>query len=321
MDFTSWNQNNDTYLGNTNRSELKHLPPGAYILSYDKQIGLMFNKIDMHYDQLIDLPSPEYDYVMKRVGRFLSDEGKRAFAEYNFIYKWNCLLHGTFGTGKTCIVNRVAEKVVANGGIVLFSPDPRLLQPAFKILDDIQPDRTTMVIFEEFETLLEKFEGALLSLLDGEVQKKNIIYMATTNHFEKIPARLKRPGRFPTILEVKFPNAAARTQYLTMKLKPHDQHEIPNWVKATNGLSIDELKETVQSVKCYMNTLDESVKRILGTRKLAREAEQLAKNGEEYVYHTDEVLDECEEQEAELDVSGGDEYLAKSEASCERSGG
>lgn len=304
MEFTSFNQNNDTFLANQNRSELPNLPPGVYMLAFDKQIGLMFKKIETHYDRIIDLPSPEYDYVMKRINRFLSDEAKAIFAENQFIYKWQCMLHGSFGTGKTCIVNRVSEKIVEKGGIVIFNPDPRLLPAAFKVIDDIQPNRTTMVIFEEFDGLLDQHEGALLSLLDGEIQKTNVVYLATTNNFQKIPARLKRPGRFPTILEVKYPNNAARTHFLTMKLQPKDHHLIPEWVNLTKGLSIDELRETIVSVKCFENTLHESVSRILETRNLALHVDQLNKRGEEFRYQTSEVLDECV---VEVDCDVGDD--------------
>jgi hypothetical protein len=56
-------------------------------------------------------------------------------------------------------------------------------------------------------------------------------------------------------------------------LKPHDAHEIPNWVKATDGLSIDELKESVLSVKCLNKPLKDSIKRIQETKKAALEGE------------------------------------------------
>lgn len=275
MDFTSFNQFNDTYVANTQRKELPNLPPGSYRLEFNQQTGdLYFKRFDPKYDQLIDLPSPEYDYAMRRVNAFLEAEGQARFKEYNYLYKLNMFLHGTHGTGKTCIVNRVGQKVVEKGGVILFNPHPQLLQMAFKVLEDIQPGRTTMVIFEEFETLLEQFEGAMLSLLDGEIQKDNVMFFATTNHFNMVPARFKRPGRFPIILEVKYPNPEAREHYLKMKLKESDYAEIPAWVKATDGLSIDELKETVLSVKCFLEPLKSVVERIKDTKKRAQNDEE-----------------------------------------------
>lgn len=266
--YTSFNQHNDTFIANNNRTELTNLPPGAYELSYDSDRDiLMFNLIKMNYDQLIDLPSTEYEHVMKEVNVFLNAETRARFKEYGFLYKRSFLLHGTHGTGKTCIVNRVGEKVVEKGGIILFNPHPAYLVMAFKVLDEIQPGRTTMVIFEEFEELLVHNEGELLSILDGEIQKDNIMYMATTNHFNEIPPRLKRPGRFATILEVKFPNLEARTVYLTQKLHGASVEEVTEWANMSENLSIDELKESVLSVKCLGNPLNETIERLLSTKQ------------------------------------------------------
>lgn len=276
-DFSSFNQTNDTYIANSNRKELPKLPPGAYKLEYNQQTGdLYFKKFEVNYDSLIDLPSPEFEEVMNEVNIFLNPDTRGAFDEYGYLYKRSFLLWGLHGTGKTCIVNRVGEKVISNNGIIIFNPHPKLLEMAFKILDDIQPNITTMVIFEEFEQVLDRFEDDMLSLLDGEVQKDNVMYLATTNHFDKIPARIKRPGRFATILEVKYPNSEARAAYLQQKLKAKDAPEIPTWVKKTEGLSIDELKETVLAVKCLSKPLDEIVERIKVTKKLTNDAQ----NGE-----------------------------------------
>jgi hypothetical protein len=262
MDFTNFKKDNDTYSGNVNKPSVPFLPPGGYEIAPTQQGELLFTKTDINYDNLIDLPSPEYDYVQKRVDSFLSPETQTAFEDYGFLYKWSCMLHGSHGGGKTCIVNRVTEKVIAKGGTVLFNPNPDWLPYAFKVLEDIQPGRMVMVIFEEFDALLRRHEDKLLSILDGEIQKRNVVYLATTNNFDKIPDRLKRPGRFASILEVKYPGTEARIAYLTNKLKASDHSEIPKWVRATEGFSIDELSETVKSVKCFKNTLEETVQRI-----------------------------------------------------------
>lgn len=273
--FASFNQHNDRYIGNPIRKELQRLPAGAYTLDYNQNTGeIYFDRMDLNFDSIIDLPSPEYDSVMREVTTFLKPETRQAFIDYGFLYKFNIMLYGTHGTGKTVIVNRVGQKVVEGGGIIIFNPHPKLLEMAFKILDDVQPDLNTMVIFEEFDETLARHEEALLSILDGEVQKKNVMFLATTNHIEKIPARLLRPGRFARVMEVKYPNAAARRVYLQKKLKESDAAEIPAWVKASAGLSIDELKETVQSVKCLGNTLEDTIARIKSTKAKAGDANQ-----------------------------------------------
>ncbi|MEH1965986.1 AAA family ATPase [Nostoc sp.] len=262
MDYHSFNKRNDTYTPNNNRTELCPLPASFYKLKYqDGQ--LQFKAFESKYDRLIDLPSSEYSKVIQQINTFLDANKRNVFKDHGFLYKRGFLFWGSHGTGKTCLVNRVGEKVLQNKGIVLFNPNPELLEMAFKVLNDIQPDLTTMVIFEEFEQLLARYEDNILNLLDGEIQKDNVIYVATTNHFEHIPDRLKRPSRFATIVEVKSPSPETRVAYLQNKLKPEDHKAIPHWVKKTEGFTIDELKETVLSVKCLEMSLDESVERIL----------------------------------------------------------
>jgi SpoVK/Ycf46/Vps4 family AAA+-type ATPase len=97
-------------------------------------------------------------------------------------------------------------------------------------------------------------EATLLHVLDGEVQKKNAMFIATTNYIDKIPARVRRPGRFSTVVEVKFPNTEARRAYLKTKLK--DATVIETIVERTNDFSIDELKEVVRGHYCMGKDLN-----------------------------------------------------------------
>jgi SpoVK/Ycf46/Vps4 family AAA+-type ATPase len=263
MQYVNFNNYGKTFIGNQNRTEIDRLPPGIYELQYDGQRDMVFfNNIQTNYDQLLDLPSKEFDHVLKELSLFLQPETKKAFKDYGFLYKRSTLLFGIPGTGKTCLVNRIAEEVVKNKGVVIFNPNPQVLVKAFKVLTDIQPDVKTMVIFEELDQLSKRYEDDLLHILDGEIQKENVVYMATTNFLDKVPRRLCRPGRFSSIIEVEFPDAAAREFYLRHKLLEEDQNEVPGWVAKTEGLSIDELKETVLAVKCLGQNLEDVVVRL-----------------------------------------------------------
>ena len=261
--YKNFSFSNDRYVANVKQETCPRLPPGMYQLSFNQSSGeLYFDRMTTNHDAIVALPSPEFTNIMREVDTFLKPETKHLFSTYGFLYKFNILLHGLHGTGKTVIVNRVAEMIVRLGGVVIFNPNPKLLSFAFKMLEDVQPSEMTMVIFEEFEELLENYEEALLSTLDGEIQKKNVMFLATTNHMEKLPPRLLRPGRFARVIEIYYPGDEARAAYLKVKLAKEDQKEIPEWVKQTSGLSIDELKETVLSVKCLGNSLKDTVSRI-----------------------------------------------------------
>lgn len=237
------------------------LSPGVYRVDWDSRSDTVsFAEMDSCHDRLVDLPGTEYDLVMNDMDTFLSKECMARFEEIGLIHKMNILLYGAPGTGKTCIVNRVSQKVIDSGGIVLFNPDPASLKTTYEVLDAIQPDTRVLIIFEEMDEHVRNNETKLLHVLDGEVQKKNAMYIATTNYIEKIPARVRRPGRFASVIKVGFPSSLARKSYLSTKLK--DERLIAEISAKTEGFSIDELKEVVRGHYCMMKPLDEYIQLI-----------------------------------------------------------
>lgn len=244
--------------------EVHHkLLPGAYFVKYNPQQGkLWFEEFRPTCDNIIDLPSLEYTRIVNQMKYFLMPETKSKFEDKGFLYKRSALLHGLPGTGKSIIINRVMREVINHKGVVLFVEDPRTLKMAFNILDDLQKELTTLVVFEEIDGIIQQYgESTLLSILDGEIQKENVMYLAATNYLDRIPTRLLRPGRFSSVIEVGYPSAEARRVYFEHKMGA-DFAELQSWVNATSGLSVDELKEVVQSVYIFNDNLQETVSRI-----------------------------------------------------------
>lgn len=235
------------------------LAPGMYTVVANPMLGVGFKPMQSSHDALIDLPTKEYQHILNEFAQFLKPETKATFTEFGFLYKRSVLLYGAPGTGKTCIVNRLSQQVISQGGVVLFDPNPEMLSSAFELLNKVQPDAVKLVIFEEFDQRMQKSEKSLLSLLDGEIQVPNTLYVATTNYIEKIPERILRPGRFANVIEIQFPDAAAREFYLNTKL--NNAAEAAAWAEQTEGLSIDELKETVLAVKCLGQPLGDVVQK------------------------------------------------------------
>ena len=241
------------------------LNPGMYSLEMTREGELRFIEINHNSDAIVDLPDPVYTQVVLDLETFMHPDTKKRFEEKGYIYKRSSLLWGQPGTGKTVLVNRIANKVIANGGTVLFNPNPSCLHAAFMALDSIQPETMLMVVFEELDELLRDHESALLNVLDGEIQKNNVMYMATTNYINKIPARIRRPGRFSSTMEVKFPSTQARQVYLTGKLSLSEE-EMTKWLQMTEGFSIDELSETVRAVYCLQQSLESVTKRVVSAK-------------------------------------------------------
>lgn len=232
------------------------LPPAIYTVHYDpRKEQFAFSAMSATHDELIDLPGTAYEQVMLDLDYFLTQECMDRFAKVRLLHKMNILLYGVPGGGKTCIVNRVAAKVIETGGIILFNPDPRAIKHIFDVLDKLQPETRVLVIYEELDQLIGQFsEAPFLHVLDGEVQKHNAMFIATTNFINKIPARIKRPGRFPVRLEVGLPNFEARKFYVNLKLADDDlASEIAS---KTDGFTIDQLKDVIRQHYCMKKDLE-----------------------------------------------------------------
>ncbi len=274
--FNGFSINGINFFPNSQYSGIQSekLPAGMYIPRMDRRSGdFWFEKMNVATDNIIDLPSPEYSRVTTEINEFMTPEIKQKFVDMGYVYKRSVLMYGLAGTGKTVISNRLIRDAISNGAVVLWGePDTDLITNSFKVLNNTQPDNMTMVVFEEFDTVVEYDESKLLTLLDGQVQKNNVVYLATTNYLEKIPKRIYRPGRFSSVIEVKYPNAEAREVYFKMKLG--NVPELGILVEKTNNLSIDELKEIVQSCYIFKYDLDTEIKRLRDTRSFEVEVKE-----------------------------------------------
>lgn len=247
---------------------VESLPSGCYKFEYDWELSRgWFEPMEFKSDKIVDLPSVEYTQLTQEMKYFLKPETKAKFEQMGYLYKRSSLLHGAPGAGKTILVNRVAKDVVAIGGIVLFNPHPAFIEKAYDYLNQIQPDVLTLVVLEELDVHISDQENELLHLLDGESQKKNVMYIATTNFIDRIPSRICRPGRFSTLLEVHYPSEEARFVYLATKLN-NDRAKIIS--ELTNGFSIDDLKEVVLSTECLGYSLDNVIARIRLTKGMVQ---------------------------------------------------
>jgi hypothetical protein len=238
---------------------IDRLPSGIYNVKFDPRNEMVaFAESKTTHDDLVDLPGTAYDEVLSELEYFLTDECFSRHKKVGLLHKMNILLFGPPGTGKTCIVNRVAHRTIQEGGLVLFNPPPQSLREVFRILDKFQPDTRVLVIFEELDQQINSYgEDPFLHILDGEVQKANAMFIATTNYINKIPARIRRPGRFAVRVEVGYPSFEARKFYCMRKLE--DESLSTAIASLTENFSIDQLKEVIRSHYCMKKPLDRVV--------------------------------------------------------------
>jgi SpoVK/Ycf46/Vps4 family AAA+-type ATPase len=243
--------------------EIPSMNPGLYTISMTQSGEIYFEPMSIMTDNLIELPSFVSEDIIKEIDNFWNKDVRFRYERRGMTYKRGILLHGSHGTGKSSVIIRLIESEIKKGGIVFFCPSPSLLSESVKIIREIQGDQRILAVFEEFDQLLYRDEGSFLSLLDGEMQVDNIVYIATTNYLDKIPSRIKdRPSRFATVIEVGLPSAEVRRIFIENKTFPDEKVDIELWVKLTEGLTIDQMKDLIISVLCIGVDLKTAVEKV-----------------------------------------------------------
>lgn len=241
------------YTSGPRPQKIRKLPPGIYSLLQIPTGGILAKPMSTMTDGLLNIPDPISQSVISDIQQFWKGETRQKFDAFDLIYKRGILLHGKPGTGKTCIIARIMDQIVQDGGVVFFGASPVLLYEFVNEVREFQPDLRVLAVYEEFETELHDNEGGFLSLLDGELQIDNIVYLATTNYIEDIPPRIKnRPSRFARVDEISTPHAEARRMYIEHKAgKFLNKTQLTQWTKETEGLTIDHIKDLIVSVLCF----------------------------------------------------------------------
>lgn len=266
--FTQWSKLSDNrYCVCTETVNI--LPADIYTIQNSEDIGIHFSKLNLVTDDLIELPSTEID-VLTSIQKFW--ESKSKFVKRGQLFKRGMLLWGPPGSGKTITVTFLAKDLIKRNGIVLVCTNPELISRAMVQLRKVEPERPIICILEDIDEIINRFgEPVLLSLLDGENQINNVVYVATTNYPERLDPRIiNRPSRFDEIIKIGMPTDEVRSIYLKSKLFENEISDdvIEKWVKDTEGLSIAHLKELIVAITCLDRDYNETIKRLQNMKKI-----------------------------------------------------
>lgn len=252
------------------------LPVGCYKIRASNQ-GLWVDPVKIITDALLRLPDSMSDQVIDEVEQFWGL--KSTFAKYGFSHKRGFLLWGPPGSGKTCTIAILIEKMIQRGGIVLIADHPGRLAGILPEFRSVEPERPLVVIWEDLDSVVEQYgEPEVLAILDGESQVDNVVFIATTNYPEKLDARIcNRPSRFDRIIKIDMPNDAARAMYLKHKTKTAENPEgttlAPDGtdlVSASKGYSIAHLRELIIGIYCLGNKPANVIKRLDSMKKVPK---------------------------------------------------
>ena len=239
------------------------LPAGAYTIEEDRG-GLFLSSHPLLSDDIVLLPDSANTQVLASIRKFWSVRDR--YQRHGMLFKRGILLYGPPGSGKTISITLLVKDLIENDGIVLYCSVPRRLQDMLGSVRRIEPERPLIVVLEDIDEILKQWgEHEILSMLDGEHQTNNCVFVATTNYIDQLAARIvNRPSRFDERIRVGMPSAATRLAYLQQAVKPEiiTDEQLTQWVADTDGFSIAHLRELIASVFCLDQQYAEVLQRL-----------------------------------------------------------
>jgi AAA+ superfamily predicted ATPase len=251
-----WTDRNDEIY--PTNSFLEKLSPGLYTIS-NSSIGPYLERETLETDELIVVSGGPADKILNLASDFF--KRSEEYAKLKLVHKYSVLLHGEPGCGKTCIVEMISKRFIADGGIVLIINGPYLAQDMIKKIRRVEPDRQIMCIIEEIDDVIAcTSESDFASILDGEAQAGGVFFVSTTNHPEKLSERILRHGRIDDIFEIGMPSQEMRESFFRQKQLFPDEAVVKDYAENTVGLSMSQLREILILTQIRGLPLEDAVK-------------------------------------------------------------
>jgi len=237
------------------------LDPGMYQVK-STMAGILFEFHELNTDELLRFDDSRHKEVLGEIKDFW--QRKNEYVKLGFTHKRGVLLRGEPGVGKSCLLKLVMEDCVARGDVVFIVKDSYILKEALAVYRDVEPDRHVLIVMEDIDRVFDYGgEHPILELLDGDAQTDGVLFLFTTNYYNKLSERIRRPGRIDKIIEIKNPPAEGRLAYLKHKLGMHeDEKTLEDLADKTDGFSFAQLREFLVSVYCLGSSVDKAVDRV-----------------------------------------------------------
>lgn len=245
---------------------VKTLPPGCYDIQSDGK-NIFASPALKSSGLLLELPEMRSDDVIRLVETFWNSEKDykegNEFVIGGALYKSGIMIYGSPGTGKSCTIKIVSNKLVDRGGTVFYSSgDPFMTTSFLNDFSKIESNRKSIVILEDLDSLIHNYgESRYLEMLDSAKTINNVLFIATTNYPDRLDPRIyNRPGRFSHVVKIGLPGPKAREAYLKAILKNH--RDVAEIVEKSNGFTIDHLTALVNAVYREKKNLSDEIERL-----------------------------------------------------------
>lgn len=199
------------------QEQLKLMLKNVYFLQNSKDLEWKQHNITIH-KVLNNVFVPEAEKIKNCVEQFIN--GEEYYKQCGIPYKLSFLFYGIPGTGKSSMIYALARQY---GCVIYFIKTREDLNHLRHIVQTIPKKVKHIIVFEEIDLLIGSVEtlnvkktgvgkyvvndaalSVCLDVLDGYNYIYNSILVFTTNHVERLPANLKRPGRMDIHVEFTY---------------------------------------------------------------------------------------------------------------------
>tara|TARA_R110000796_G_scaffold114269_1_gene225942 strand:+ start:871 stop:2259 length:1389 start_codon:yes stop_codon:yes gene_type:complete len=149
--------------------------------------------------------------------------------------KTGVLLEGIYGTGKTLLAFKVAQKAINNGWSFIYLKEPTQLAQTLRLSQTLDNNGHGVIVFlEDVDQVTRGNRNAamqdILNTLDGgDTKAMNVIAMFTTNHVELIDPTFLRGKRIGSIVSMGTLDHDTTMEFIN--------HTFDDYVLETEGLS------------------------------------------------------------------------------------
>lgn len=184
-----------------------------YEVSGDNSGGdrMVFNSIisDLHQRNIDTLffDNRVKEKVLSHIDTFINNES--VYKKRDILYKTGILLYGQPGTGKSSLANAIASHY-KDDLIIVDMNTFNTLNVSMLTQSINADDKQYVVLLEDIDTIFNSLDrtsenvdkeekqiiNKMLQFLDSNSSPNNVIFIATTNHIDKLDAAITRAGRF-----------------------------------------------------------------------------------------------------------------------------
>lgn len=268
------------------------------------------------------IPQKQQDLLINTIQNFINKESW--YRDHRIPYHFGILLHGNPGTGKSSVIQALINQWACDVTYIKPSQMKDEFDPASRNLWMFEnANRLKFIIVEDVDTSTftlsrdiaptednsdnkpspQEILGQVMNFMDGMTSPRNVIYIFTTNHLDRLDPALIRPGRIDLITEIKPVVDETMDHFLRFHF---DEGLPPDW-HVKDGIKFPVLQTEIMKGAEYEDILrfaciDHWEESVLHEMEAEQKAEFDARCHEEHCAELSEDLDDVHDGETDSEV-------------------